>query len=827
MSVLRVQIEQSHQQVLAVRAAECLRHEVSKGCTPLLAPGPVALEPVFRPVQELLRGSTDSAAVQWEPQGPPTARDLRRFRIWLPENCTLDWSRSERFLKQLSALRHRAGFEIVGNGADVQFGFLCHRDDAALVLAAFREFDECLLSGAGTIAVPPLPQGRSPRTVRMLDYVPSPPYSHLLTQPDELRTSPYKTFILALAELPPESVGVCQALFQPVAPTHNWHANVEALLDLEFRVGQIDNTQFPGRYLQQAPSASLSQMATEAVSKAHNDKPFFSVSLRIGLFGEADGPDCHALPAFTGLVQHGSRPLAALTEQDYRPWVQEDGVVGMFNRGLTYRPGFLLNSRELTTLVHLVPPSVVVQTRPFVLETLESLGPTRVETTDTSGGTPIGVCQLGDVTQPVCIPYEIRGRHTHVIGASGMGKSSLLEHMVLDDVRRGDGLAVIDPHGDLVQRLLALLPDDAERRTVFLDVGNADWVPLWNPLKRVRGQDLAMTADSLVGVFKNIVTGWGDRLERLLREAIHAVMHLPDAALLDVAEILRKDSDESKRLQERVVALIQNVETRRFWQNDFPRYGKADLFPPQHKIGKLLSGGTVGDMLSQPVSRFDLRSIMDNGQILLVDLSTLGSEVRDLLGSFLLALLHMAALSRNDTPAQQRRPFHIYCDEAHRFVTSAIEDLIAETRKYKVSLTLAHQFRTQFNRERMDALAGTGATVVFNVNKADAGYLARGLRGLADVEDLITLEVGEAVAKIGTEVVRIRTPIPLPAGDAEKRERIVAASRQTYYARVEDVRRQLRRRSDRWDTRFCDLGAAIGEGTNGADDELLYDEFGR
>ena len=426
------------------------------------------------------------------------------------------------------------------------------------------------------------------------------------------------------------------------------------------------------------------------------------------------------------------------------------------------------------------------------------------------------------------VPPDIRARHTHIIGGSGTGKSTLIEHMVLRDIAQGHGVAVIDPHGDLAQRILETIPESETHRTIFLDAGDSDWVPLWNPLRPAPGQDLSKTADSLVGVFKDIVTGWGDRLERLLREAIYGVMHLPDPTLLDVAEMLRQKSSEGERLRARVLELIENVETRRFWENDFGNYTKADLFPPQHKIGKLLSGGTIGDMLSQPESRFTLRRAMDDGCILVADLSTLGSEVRNLLGSFLLSLFHMAALSRRDTPADQRKQFHVYCDEAHRFVTSAIEDLVAETRKYKVSLTLAHQYRTQFARERMDALTGTGSTIIFSVNKADAASLVRDLKGFASAEDLVGLGVGEAIVRVGNEVIRVRTPPPLPAGDGERRRRIIADSHKRFYARVGDVRRALSRRGDRWSVRFADLGVRGEVNGNGdGNEELAYDEFGK
>ena len=228
-------------------------------------------------------------------------------------------------------------------------------------------------------------------------------------------------------------------------------------------------------------------------------------------------------------------------------------------------------------------------------------------------------------------------------------------------------------------------------------------------------------------------------------------------------------------------------------------------------------------MLTQSESRIDLRQMMDEGKIFLASLSSLGTELRDTLGCFLLTLIHMTALGRESVPAQERRVCHVYCDEAHRFVTSAVEDLIAETRKYNVSLMFAYQYRSQFPRERSDALAAVGTTVAFNVNQTDAQYLSREFRGLAKPEDFVELEVGHAIARIGTEVVRIHTPGPRTEKDPRRAAAIIAASHRKYYARTEDVRRAIARRDDRWNTSFADLSE--GQMVSDAPEDLHYDEF--
>ncbi len=238
--------------------------------------------------------------------------------------------------------------------------------------------------------------------------------------------------------------------------------------------------------------------------------------------------------------------------------------------------------------------------------------------------------------------------------------------------------------------------------------------------------------------------------------------------------------------------MLDNDVARQFWQWDFNTYGKADLNPPQHKLGKFFLSETVRLMFSQRHSAFSIRQIMDERKILLVNLSTLGDEVRDVLGCFILALVHSAALTRSEMTVAERNQFHVYCDEAHRFMTEALENMIAEARKFGVSLTLAHQYLSQFAERKADALASVGATIIFNVNTKDAHRLVKDLRGQVDVETLIALERGQAIVRAGTEICRIRTLPPPPRPENSPRDAIITESHRRYYRLASEVRDELR-----------------------------------
>lgn len=225
-------------------------------------------------------------------------------------------------------------------------------------------------------------------------------------------------------------------------------------------------------------------------------------------------------------------------------------------------------------------------------------------------------------------------------------------------------------------------------------------------------------------------------------------------------------------------------------------------------------------MLSQPENRIDFRRIMDMGQILLVDLSGIGTEIRELLGSFILSLLHITTLSRSNVPIEKRKRFHIFCDEAHRFLRSPIEDLIVETRKFNVSLTLAHQYLRQFDQATRDGILTAGSTIIFNVDLNDSRYLAKDLQGKVQPEDLCMFEVGEAIARIGTRVIRLKTCNQAPIPSNSPRKQIIRQSHERYYC---DPNRVGEIRSKPWGP--ADPDTASSPQTPADSEEYRYDQF--
>jgi hypothetical protein len=650
--------------------------------------------------------------------------------------------------------------------------------------------------------------------ISFYDYFPPPPYSHLLTRPDELCTSPYEALITAIANIPPHTVGIYQVLFQPVSRNNNWHRNIEILTDLEYIVKMVGNIGMGGighssGYTQQIPSGALGHMAGQVDTKAHNDKPFYAAALRITVVGDIDNREKYlqSMAVFAGLFQHGGRPLAFITDAQYTSMLSTEQIRQMFLLGLTYRPGFLVNSAELTGLVHFPNISIAeqIETNLEKVETLAVIADSKL-----SEGTPIGTISVAGQRRTICIPDWLRLCHIHIIGKPRRGKTRLEEHMIMDDINKGYGVIVVEPHHDLVGRLVSLIPEDVIDRVIYFNPADPDWVPLWNPLHKIPGQDIGRIADDLIGVLRSFVTGWGDRMEHLFRHSIFGLLHLPGSSLRDIYDILCK-SDKSKQIREQILETVRDDIARQFWMHDFEKYKPDELGPPKNKLSKLLlSNTTTSLMLSQPESRFNFRHIMDDGMIFLADLSSdIGTETKKVLGGLLLAIVYITALGRKDIPPEKRKPSYIYLDEGYHFITDTFEEIIAETPKFCVGLTIAHQYLHQFDTKKVDALGTVGTTVAFNIDSKDAERLSKNFEDKAKVSDFIELKKREAIVRCDTEIVKIRTLDQLEIPKNNFKDRIIAESRKKYCMPASEVRRRIGRRGERTNKPYESLTPVI------------------
>lgn len=326
------------------------------------------------------------------------------------------------------------------------------------------------------------------------------------------------------------------------------------------------------------------------------------------------------------------------------------------------------------------------------------------------------------------VKREDRFSHIYIIGKTGTGKTTLLETLIAGDVMDEAGCAVLDPHGDLAERCVARAKALGREDIVYLDPADPDCTLAYNPFARVPSVLRPLVAASLLDVFRMMwADAWGSRMEHVLRNAIMALLDQPSAHLPDLLKLLT-----SADYRRSILPHIENPTIKRFWQVEFPKYSyryQADAIAPvQSKVGALLADPRLLRFFTDDEGQIRLRKIMDEGQVLIVNLAKgrLGADSTRLVGGVLTTMLAVAAFSRASLPEADRRDFFVYVDEFQNFTTLAIAQMLSELRKYRLGLTMAHQYLHQIDPDiRRAALGNAGTLIAFRVGAEDAGYLAK------------------------------------------------------------------------------------------------------
>lgn len=325
-----------------------------------------------------------------------------------------------------------------------------------------------------------------------------------------------------------------------------------------------------------------------------------------------------------------------------------------------------------------------------------------------------------------------RRYHTYAIGKTGTGKSTLLRNLILQDIAAGEGVGVIDPHGDLAWDLLDHIPKWRTDHVVYFDPADREYPIGLNPLHNVPKDQRHLVSSGVVGAFKSVYRdSWGPRLEYLLFATVAALLECQNVTLLGVQRMLI-----DRRYRDWVVRQVKDPAVRSFWTDEFAGYDKRFLAevisPVQNKIGALFMAAPIRNILGQVRSKIDARFMMDRGRIFIANLSKgrLGEDKANLLGAFLVTQFQLAAMSRADTAEDRRSDFYLYVDEFHNFATDSFAAILSEARKYRLCLTLSHQYVDQLRPEVRDAVFGNAGTLIsFRVGESDARVLEREFGG--------------------------------------------------------------------------------------------------
>ncbi len=417
------------------------------------------------------------------------------------------------------------------------------------------------------------------------------------------------------------------------------------------------------------------------------------------------------------------------------------------------------------------------------------------------------------------IKRKDRRQHMYVLGKSGTGKSVLLSNLIVQNIQNGEGLCVVDPHGELVEEVLHLIPPHRVKDVIYFNPADTDYHVGFNVLQLDDPKYKHLVASGLMGIFTKIwANAWSSRMEYILNNAILALLDTPGTTLLGIPRML-----VDKDYRQMIIGNLKDPVVKAFWIHEYEQwrdqFRNEAIAPIQNKVGQFLSTSIIRNVVGQPKSTIDIFEIMNTGKIFLVNVSKgrIGEDNSALLGGMLITKIQLAAMERVRIPENERRDFYLYVDEFQNFATDSFANILSEARKYRLNLIIAHQYTAQLENKDgskvRDAVFGNvGTMIIFRVGADDADFLEKEFEPEFMAQDLVNLPNFHVYLKLMIDGVTSRPfsastlpPIHVDA-DANVKDQIIASSRALYTKKREDVENEILRWS----------GMLQSDGQNGA-----------
>ncbi len=525
-------------------------------------------------------------------------------------------------------------------------------------------------------------------------------------------------------------------------------------------------------------------------------KPY-TVSIRVGYVAENEATALRKLEAavssfgqFSDRDINGLHAVQKMTGQRF---------VDAY-KSRTHAQPMIMNAKEVATLYHYPNADAV----PHVVHVLarKSEPPQDLPKAGDKDVSAFGVTNYHNNFVPFGIRRADRRRHLYAVGKSGSGKSKMLELLIQEDIKNGEGVAVLDPHGDLVDNVLRFIPKERIKDVVLLNPADTEFPIAFNPLEKVDEAYKMQLTVGFLDIFKKLFGGnWSYRLEHVLRYTTLALLDSPNTTVLSILKMLT-----DKNYRQTIVSRIQDSVVKSFWVSEFAawseKFDAEAITPLLNKVGQFVATNMIRNMVGQPITHFNIRDIMDNKKILLMKVSKglLGEENASLVGSMIITKLYQAAMSRADTPEDQRTDFYFYVDEFQNFATDTFTEILSEARKYRLNLTIAHQYMGQLSPTvRKTVFGNVGSMISFRVGAEDAAILAEEYNPVFKERDIINLGVREFYIKMSVngelrEAFSGRT-LDAPKQQKDYTQEIIAESRKKYCLPRADAEALLKR----WD----------------------------
>lgn len=700
--------------------------------------------------------------------------ELVELQASLPPKLNASPEAFAHFLGSLAYLREPVGFELLGLPESIITQFVTHPADAASVQRQLQaHFPDAVFMRKEKVLATAWDALADTETAIVEFGLAREFVLPLATNTPDLLIG----LTAALASLQPGELGLFQVLFQPVS--HAWADSLlRAVSDVEGKPAFVN-----------APELL-------AQGKRKVSQPLFAAVVRIAIRSDERPWEIarELASALSGLADLQGNELIPLRNDDYPFDDHVDDVRSRQSR----RSGMVLNRDELLGFVHLPTTAVrsaklrreLTKTRPVPKAALAG------------SGLLLGINEHAGQTTEVRLTTEQRVRHSHIIGASGTGKSTLLFNLIRQDIENGEGVAVLDPHGDLVDRILGIIPAHRIGDVVLVDPSDEQYSVGFNILSAHSDLEKNLLSSDLVSVFQRLSTSWGDQMGSVLSNAILAFLESEHGGTLaDLRRFLIEPGFRAKFL-----LTVSDPDIVYYWQKGFPQLsGNKSIGPVLTRLDTFLSPKPIRYMVSQRENRLDFANILDTGKIFLAKLpqGQMGKENAFLLGSLLVAKFQQLAMSRQAQRAESRRPFWLYVDEFQNFITPSMTEILSGARKYRLGLILAHQELRQLERDREVAsavLSNPYTRVVFRVGDADAKTLESGFANF-EARDLQNLGTGEALCRLERSDgdFNLRVPLPEePDADAAEavRQAVITASREKYATPRADIEAALRAKLD-------------------------------
>lgn len=392
------------------------------------------------------------------------------------------------------------------------------------------------------------------------------------------------------------------------------------------------------------------------------------------------------------------------------------------------------------------------------------------------------------------IKAKDRLRHLYIVGKTGTGKSWFIDNMAIEDIRKGHGVAVLDPHGDAIDTIMQYIPKNRINDVCYFNPADPEYGYPLNLLEIDNPSQRELMVSGIIGIFYKLYSNsWGPRLEHILRNVLFTLVNVPNSTLPDVIRILN-----DKKFRDKVLLDINDPMLTMFWKKEFEgmseKFANEAVSPILNKVGQFVTSPLIRKIIAHPKSKVKIEELMDNRKIFLCDLSQgkIGEDNATLLGSMIITKIQIAAMNRAFQKEEDRIPFYLYVDEFQNFATGSFKKILSEARKYKLGLTLANQYITQIDEDVMAAILGNIGTITcFNVGAKDSEILYREFGSTMVPEDLTTLDRHQMIMRMMIDNVTCPAftyhSLSLPKNISGHKEKIIEASRRQYGLKINPI----------------------------------------